>query len=148
MSNALATTAPVFKNGPVCPVTHERSVNSTLDFHSAGFHISYNPSTAGYGCVTTAIVIEERVFFVLNGDHCKALSQAAVAKGLQGCMDYFIEHIADASKMSEHLMVVQPERDVFSLIPTVLKWTDQQTIDRLSVAVNAPQAPVTIDHEE
>lgn len=41
------------------------------------WHLSYNPSVQGYGCVTTAMVFDNRVFFVLEGDHRKAWGEAA-----------------------------------------------------------------------
>lgn len=80
------------------------------------WHLSYNPSVQGYGCVTTALVFDNRVFFVLNGDHRKAWGEAA---DLEGALDYFIEHHQQVSDMSEHRMALGFATDHFALMPTL-----------------------------
>lgn len=84
------------------------------------WHLSYNPSVQGYGCVTTALVLDNRVFFVLNGDHRKAWGEAA---DLEGALDYFIEHHQQVSDMSEHRMALGLAHDEFSLMPTLKDCT-------------------------
>lgn len=84
------------------------------------WHLSYNPSVQGYGCVTTALVFDNRVFFVLNGDHRKAWGEAA---DLEGALDYFIEHHQQVSDMSEHRMALGLAHDEFSLMPTLKDCT-------------------------
>jgi hypothetical protein len=76
--------------------------NDMIDFKD--FYISFNDTDIGtYGDDTTAIVIGvmER-FYILNGDHSKALNEAAKSGGLQHCLDYFFANVAQANKLSEH----------------------------------------------
>jgi len=87
-----------------CPVTNALQPNRVRNFE--GFHISYNPHRADYGCDTTALVLQGRVFFVLNGDHAADLLDAAEQGGLQSCVDLFIARIERANAISEHRMAV------------------------------------------
>src|SRR5690349_15295328 len=50
-----------------CPPTRQLMPNRVRNVNR--FHISYNNHAADYGCATTALVLNGRVFFVLNGDH-------------------------------------------------------------------------------
>ncbi len=84
----------------VVPVINTPAPNMTRGFER--FHISYNSSSAGYGCDTTALVLDDRVFFVLNGDHACDMTKAAAARGIDGCIDVFIDRIESASRHSEH----------------------------------------------
>lgn len=53
-----------------------------------GYYISYNPSTSGYGCTTTALVLDdESKFFVLCGDHRKQYE--ALGDNFESCLEYF-----------------------------------------------------------
>ncbi len=110
-----------------CPITNELTPNVTLDCDK--FHISYNTSSREYGYDTTAIVIEDRVFFILNGNHCIPLKN--ISNDISKCIDYFIDNIHNSSKFSEHLMVAGIEDDVFSLQKTVLKVIGQTKLDEL-----------------
>lgn len=115
------------------PVTREISPNLTVKFD--GFHVSYNNSAIDYGCPTTAIVLKGRVFFILNGNHCKDLVAAAKSNGIQGCVDYFIEHLDQANGHSEHPMAVGLRCDPFALYKTTLESFGEANIDRISEAV-------------
>jgi len=120
----------------ICPVTHSPSPNVTRSFGST-VHVSYNPRSDGYGSDTTAIVLSERVFFVLNGDHAKALCNVAEKSGAQGCADYFVEHIAQANKLSEHLMATGVSNDPFALMPTTFEILGPESMDRIAAAAKA-----------
>ncbi|MFK4136300.1 hypothetical protein ACI2KR_29065 [Pseudomonas luteola] len=120
----------------ICPVTHSPSPNVTRHFGS-DVHISYNPFSAGYGCDTTAIVLRERVFLVLNGDHAEALCEVAAEKGAKGCADYFVQNIARANNLSEHLMATGLRNDRFALMPTTLEILGQEGVDRIAAAAKA-----------
>ncbi|ERL61378.1 hypothetical protein [Piscirickettsia salmonis] len=74
-------------------------------FDFSGFYLSYNCYTGGvYGCDSTAIVLGEMaLFLILNGDHQQPLSHIAKNDGLQGCIDYFIDHINEVNRHSEHI---------------------------------------------
>jgi len=115
------------------PITNARSVNLTIDFDN--YHISYNPSSAGYGCVTTAIVLKQTVFLVLNGDHKTNLEHLAKELGLQGCIKYFANNIDKASKLSEHLMATGLAEDLFSLAPTTLTTIGETSVELIRDAV-------------
>ncbi len=132
----IATAAALGMKGSFCPVTRSPSPNMTRSF-APGFHISYNPSSADYGTDTTAIVIQERVFFVLSGDHAAALCAAADQSGIAGCVDYFVEHIAQANSLSEHLMATGVNADPFGLMPTALEVLGQDAVQRIAAAAKA-----------
>lgn len=123
-------THPAFvRENVVIPIINTRPLNRVVNFN--GFHLSYDPSSRDYGSDTTGIVFKGRVFFVLNGDHSHGLHAAVEAAGVQGAIDYFIEHQADANKSSEHLMVCGQQNDLFELTPTVREIIGQDGIDRL-----------------
>lgn len=132
----IATAAALGMKGSFCPVTRAPSPNVTRSF-AQGFTISYNSSSAGYGTDTTAIVLQERVFFVLSGDHAAALCAAADQSGIAGCVDYFVEHIAQANRLSEHLMATGVNADPFSLMPTALEVLGQDAVQRIAAAAKA-----------
>lgn len=123
----------------ICPVTHSPSPNVTRSFGSA-VHISYNPSSAGYGSDTTAIVLRERVFFVLDGDHAEALCKLSAENGAKGCVDYFVQNIARANDMSEHLMATGVSDDLFALMPDAVEILGQDGVDRIAAAAKAQLA--------
>jgi hypothetical protein len=122
--------AVVFQHHRI-PVINQRSVNCATQIFD-GMHISFNPSSVDYGSKTTAIVLQQRVFFVLNGDHRAALTEAAHNAGAQGCIDYFIEKIAQANPLSEHRMVIGEVADPFEVTPTAIAVLGQANIDRLT----------------
>lgn len=132
----IATAAALGMKGSFCPVTRAPSPNMTRSFEQ-GFHISYNPSSSGYGCDTTAIVLQGRVHFVLNGDHAAALCTAAEQRGIDGCIDYFVENIALANKLSEHWMATGVNCDFFALMPTTLEVIGQDGMQRIAEAAKA-----------
>lgn len=85
------------------PLINTRTPNSAM--HLNDFYLSYNDRDIGwYGCDTTAIVVGQmQLFLILNGDHRNPLSEVALSEGLQGCIDYFVDHINLANHASEHI---------------------------------------------
>ncbi len=123
----------MFKHG-VVPITNELTVNS-FEIHG-GFHLSYNPSVAGYGCATTAIVLRDSVFLVLNGNHKQALSDAADANGVSGCVDYFCKNIKQANHRGEHRAVAGVAKDPFGVRKTAIEVIGQSGVDMIAKAVD------------
>ncbi|UXH55943.1 hypothetical protein Q1Z72_01415 [Pseudomonas qingdaonensis] len=145
----ISDAAALGMKGSFCPVTRSPSPNMTRSF-AQGFTISYNSRSAGYGTDTTAIVLQERVFFVLSGDHAAALCAVADQSGIAGCVDYFIEHIAQANSHSEHLMATGVNADPFGLMPTALEVIGQDGVQRIVAAhaqfIRAKTKPAEIAH--
>ena len=81
-----------------------------------GWHLSYCGRSAAYGCETTALVIDNWVFFVLKGDHCQAWARAST---LWEALQYFVAHEEQIHSASEHRMALGLEEDCFSLMPTL-----------------------------
>ncbi|ARV43098.1 hypothetical protein ACRFV7_005234 [Klebsiella oxytoca] len=117
----------------VIPVINTPAPNMTRGFER--FHISYNFSSAAYGCDTTALVLDERVFFVLDGDHARDMTEAAKSHGIDGCVNVFIDRIESANRHSEHKMAIGLTSDKFGLMPTALAVIGEQNILRLLSAV-------------
>jgi hypothetical protein len=116
-----------------CPVTQVVMPNMTRNFD--GFHISYARNLADYGSDTTSVVLQARVFLVLNGYHADVMVEAAERNGIQGCIDVFIERLQQANKFSEHRMAAGVDTDTFSLMPTTLEMIGQSYMDRFMQAV-------------
>jgi len=116
------------------PIINQRTPNATCRF--SGFHLSYNPSSADYGSDTTAIVMGDTLFFILNGNHKKVLATIATETGLQGCIDYFINHIELANPLSEHLGVINGQEQ-FGIAKSGLAFLGQANIDRIAQVVQA-----------
>ena len=136
----IQTVSRLYSNGfssQRCPVTREVAPNMTRCFD--GFHVSFARYLSHYGCDTTALVLQERVFFVLNGNHAEAMVDASVRAGIQGCMDLFVERINQANRLSEHLMATGMVADPFGLLPTTLALVGQDNIDRIVHAVSGQQ---------
>lgn len=119
-----------------CPVTRGKSSNVARIF-GANLSISYNQRSADYGCDTTAIVFAGRVFFVLNGNHAVALCALAEEQGVPGCVEYFVKHIGQANRFSDHLMATGLVGDPFGLVPTALDVIGSDGVDRIAAAVRA-----------
>lgn len=117
----------MFKSQSI-PETNELAPNTVLD--RSGYHISHNASSAAYGCQTTALVLKNTVFLVLNGDHREALCDASSAGGLQACFDYFLEHLESANHMSEHHFILQGN-NVFSTTSNAEDFLGPENIARL-----------------
>lgn len=98
------------------------------------FHISYCASSRDYGSDTTALVLADNVFFILNGNHAAELLNSAKARGLAGCVTYFIEHVKQANHHSEHRMAVLLDDDPFHLNRTLQQLVDAESISRLRAA--------------
>lgn len=64
--------------------------NNTFDLKDKGCYVSYNSSTADYGCDTTALVRMDGVnptkFLILNGNHTK---EYASLGNYNDCVEYF-----------------------------------------------------------
>jgi len=69
-----------------------------------GFHVSYNPRSVDYGSPTTALVYNDNVFLVLNGNHLKNYAEI-LGQGFSACFDYFMDHLDRANKLSEHKLL-------------------------------------------
>jgi len=136
--NIASSTALGMKSS-TCPVTRSPSPNVTRSFGSS-VHISYNPRSAGYGIDTTAIVLCERVFFVLKGNHAEALCKAGAENGSKGFVEYFVQNIARASELSEHLMATGVSNDPFGLMPTALEILGQEGVELIAAAAKAQLA--------
>lgn len=91
----------MFKHQGPIPITNEMTRNQVST--REGYHLSYEASTSIYGIDTTAIVLgDHSLFFILKGDHRKALEAAADQGGKQAVLDYFIGNIAHAHDISDH----------------------------------------------
>jgi hypothetical protein len=135
MTTSITNTKNGFKSQDACPVTNQKPINLTLSFKA--FHISYNPSSFGYGCHTTAIVLQNHVYFVLNGDHRDALAPIANESGIDGCIQYLIENLDQTNEKSEHYEVCGISKDVFGLTRVSLEVLGKETLDKLVTAVEA-----------
>lgn len=102
----------LFKTATI-PGMNRKSPNSTLSFK--GFHISYNRSSRDYRTDTTAIVIKGNLFLILNSDHKTKLVDCAESNGLNGVINYFIEHLDQSNPKSEHNNIAGILRDDFNL---------------------------------
>lgn len=111
------------------PVINQRTINSTMDFDK--FHLSYNPSRANYGSDTTAIVLKGTVFFILNGNHKNELAEISKTKGLQGVIEYFIDNIDKANKLSEHNLLIEGSNDLFKVKENTLDTIGQDNVNRI-----------------
>ena len=133
MTTKAKKTAEIGMTGSACPVTNLLAPNVSRSF--GNFSISYCRRSADYGCDTTAIVLGGRVFLVLNGCHAEPLVEAASSSGIQGCVDYFVENIAQANARSEHAMATGLESDPFALLGTALEVMGQHNVDRIARAI-------------
>ncbi|HHH9443093.1 TPA: hypothetical protein ACP32N_005081 [Pseudomonas aeruginosa] len=132
MRTSIPTQRLLGMTGSACPVTNVLAPNVSRSFGELS--ISYCRQRSDYGCDTTAIVLGGRVFLVLNGNHAEHLINAASGNGIQGCVDYFVENIAQANARSEHLMATGVISDPFELLGTALKVMGQHNIDRIAKA--------------
>jgi hypothetical protein len=93
----------MFTHGTI-PIINQRTVNSVADFED--FHLSYNPSSVDYGSDTTAFVVKQSLFLILNGDHKAGMHAAAETGGVIGALDYYISNIDQANFRSSHKTAV------------------------------------------
>lgn len=121
-----------------CPITRRLMPNITRNFN--GFHVSYCRQSCDYGSDTTALVLDGRVFFILNGNHAVEMIEAAIRDGIQSCLDVFIERIDRANALSEHRMAAGLEEDPFGLRATTLRLVGQAGMERLITAAGAAGA--------
>ena len=63
------------------------------------------------------------------------MTKAAVARGIDGCIDVFIDRIESASRHSEHKMAIGLTIDEFGLMPTAFAVIGEHNILRLLSAV-------------
>lgn len=105
---------------------YQGAINAIKD--NGNFHFSYNPSSSGYGTDTTAIVLDNNVFLILNGDHTKELNDIT---HIDEAIDYFVNNFKEVNRLSEHLMIVGLQEDCFGLTKTALKVIGQKNIDKI-----------------
>lgn len=126
----------MFKHGHI-PYINTVTPNRVADFEK--FHLSYNPSSADYGSDTTALVLGNNMFLILNGSHEEAMYAAAEDAGLQGCFDYFVENIALANPISDHTTVVDGDPN-FGLDKYAVEVLGEDNVQRLRDAILAQRA--------
>jgi len=119
----------------LCPVSRTVTPNSIRSYD--GFHISYCCDETNYGCHTTALVVRDYVFLVLNGCHVNEFAQAAAEGGLEGCVALFTDLIAHANPYSEHLSAVGLAADRFGLAAAFQVAVSPATVTRLRAAARA-----------
>jgi hypothetical protein len=107
---------------------HQAETLNTV-LNRENYHFSYNPSSAGYGTQTSAIVLKERVFLILTGDHREQLE---ATQSLQQAFDYFVENIDKAHDYSEHTQLTGQRPDAFGLITTALETLGSANLERLN----------------
>lgn len=122
-----------------CPITHQVMPNMTRDF--VNYYISYCRYQPHYGSDTTALVLDGRVFFILDGYHADALVRAAEHAGIHGCLAVFISRIGKANRLSEHRMAAGLANDPFKLRESALNLLGQEGIDQLCIACGAVADP-------
>lgn len=108
------------------------------------FHLSYNSSTSGYGCVTTALVIDHRVFFILCGDH----RVTWVADTLDVALAYFMEHCQQAHEMSEHNMALGFKYDTWGCRGVLVEHASPERIEMMKTVFAALIQAREGDHEK
>jgi hypothetical protein len=118
-----------------CPVTAELAPNRVRTFD--GFHVSYNAHTFFYDSDTTALVLRDRLFLVLNGDHSSEMLDAASRDGLPYALRVFMDRLDVANQLSEHRMALGFCDDPFELQPTMLEAIGRDAFDRFVAAVTA-----------
>ena len=131
-SSVLAALVDEGFTGGRCPVTNVVAPNMSRSF--GNFHISYCRHSPDYGSDTTALVLQGRVFFILNGFHASAMVAAAEADGVLGCVDLFVRHIEMASSFSEHMMATGLTADPFQLAKTTLEVIGVDGVNKIIAA--------------
>ena len=97
-------------------------------------HVSYNYSSANYGCPTTALVIKNNVFIILCGDHFENLN-SALENGLDTAWEYIVKNAKELHPMGDHNAVVSITEDVFSLRETAVKYLSSESLNALYLAL-------------
>lgn len=82
------------------PIPHVIITNTILKNEELKFYVSFNKSVRDYGCVTTALVINNK-YLILEGDHRKNYSEIIDSK--EACIDYFKNNINLISRYSDTL---------------------------------------------
>jgi len=98
------------------------------------FCISYLFATPEYGNhATTALVLNDNVFLILNGDHRNNYS--ANSGTLEQALKYFLSHLDQANDLSEHLQAVglvpNDPFDISTLCKDVLGSTYEDFCNRV-----------------
>lgn len=132
----------IFKRSSI-PSFDVLSPNEVLK-HS-GFHISYLENSLDYGCPTTALVLNNTVFLILNGDHRQAYKDISNIEGceLQQSFDYFIAHIVDAHKMGDLTAIILNDNRS-NVANHALEYLGGDNIEKLKQAVVAPQPSIDL----
>lgn len=126
----------MFKKGRI-PIINELTPNEVMDLGE--YHLSYNPFSADYGSRTTALVLANTVFLILDGDHRTQMAGAADTSGLQGCFDYFLENLDCANHNSEHHLILKGN-NTFGVTDSATKYLGEENIARLISAAKELQA--------
>jgi hypothetical protein len=108
-------------------------VNRVTSF--VGYHISYDPRSSAYGCETTALVLNDDVFFVLRGCHQAEMKAASLAGGLDACMDFFVQHLEQAHAFSEHNYLNPTQKDRFGLAKRIPQYLSPSALASLKAAM-------------
>ena len=116
----------------------ELARNTVLD--QGGYHISHEGISGAYGCPTTALVFQNTLFFILEGDHRDGYAQAVEESGQQGAFEYFVEHLHQAHKYSEHASV-DNEPDQSGLGRVARERLGEENIVVLRTAIEALAPP-------
>lgn len=121
-----------------CPATRQVMPNMTRVFK--GYYISYAGYISEYGCATTALVLQGRVFMIINGNHALEMIEANEKSGIDGCVDVFIKYLAKVNHCSEHMMALGLIKDLWSLMPTAVEVLGQNNMDRITAAISTQAA--------
>jgi hypothetical protein len=123
----------MFTHGTI-PIINQRTVNSVAGFKD--FHLSYNPSSVDYGSDTTAFVVKQSLFLILNGDHKVAMHAAAETGGVMGALNYFIDNVARANFRGSHKEAVYGDPH-FGGDKIALEAFGEDGVARLKAAIEA-----------
>jgi hypothetical protein len=127
----------VFK-GSTIPINNERTPNVSIRL--TGYYLSYSSRTGDYGSDTTAIILNNVVHLLLNGNHTHPLWEISSEKGIDGCIEYFANNINKANKISEHYQIIGKADDLFNLTPAAIKIIGQSGIDLIANAVKTNES--------
>jgi hypothetical protein len=115
------------------PITNEMAPNTVSGY--SGFHLSFNNRTAHYGCETTAFVLKNSVFLLLNGDHREQMDECAAAGGLQACFDYYVDNIHLANGMGDLQTVVKGCKSLGYVQDTAREALGEENLRKLQAAL-------------
>lgn len=108
------------------------------------FHVSHNKSSMDYGQPTTAIVLNDNVFLVLNDPHqyhWEAIQKVITrTDSVRNAMDYFSKNIEHANYRSEHFYYNIPQtKDDLGLRKMVISYLGEDWLE--SVLSSTKKSP-------